>query len=257
MKPKTKLIIKISVVTALLAMAYSVFASLNGSMIKKFVITSKVKDYVAKTYIGQPFEVEFCQYNFKTMSYYCYVQSTASEDTHFTVWEDEDAMADDYERSVTGRENTLFRLSVSLSEYVEQLFRSIYPHPTSNVFCDTSENVSEKEIAQLTLDMPFDVKNFPLSTTLMVWVETSNEKPTWEELGIRFRELEELTRDELPCVEYYSIWLQDKYVEKDGELQPANYNSKVCAYNVPREVIIGNNLEDYLSKVKAALEVDF
>jgi hypothetical protein len=236
--------------------AYSIFASFNGSIIKKVITTSKIEDYVAKNYPGQPYEVGFCQYDFKCMMYFCNVQSSESEDTSFTVWDSSDGLIDDYERSVTGRENTMLRLSIALGDYAEELLKRIYPHRTLLVMCESSDTVIEKDVAGLTLDMPFDAKSFPISTTLTVWVETSGDKPTWEELAQRFRELEELIREELPSVEYYTIYLQDKYIEEDGELKPVDYNFEVCAFNVPRNVITSDGLETYLSEVRVAQDTE-
>ncbi len=247
-----KRIFPIIVIALILAGAYSIFASLNGSFIKKVITTSKIKDYVAEYYQGQPYEVGFCQYDFNSKMYFCNVQSIESEDTCFTVWDGSDGLRDNYESSVTGRDYTMLRLSIALDDYVEELLKRIYPHRTLNVMCESSDKVTEKDVRGLTLDMPFDAKSFPMSTNLIVWVETSGDKPTWEELARRFRELEGLIREELPCVEYYTIYLQDKYIEEDGDLQLVDYNFEVCAFNVPRDVIAGDGLEAYLSEARVA-----
>lgn len=255
-KKRAVRIVIAAVLLAVLAFAYWVFASFNGSLIKKAVTTAKVRDYIEETYPGQPFEVERCRYDFKMMGYFCKVQSTESEDTYFLVWETGEGMADDYEVSVLQRQNTLQRLSMALDDYTEALMSRIYPYRTSLIICDSASTLTEEDYQVLEPDMPFDVNTFPLPADLTVWVETQNDAPSWEELAERLRELEALTREELPFVERFSVSVQSTYLDEDGEYVPSDYNAEVCAFDVPREVITGNGLEDYLAEVRARQEAE-
>lgn len=146
------------------------------------------------------------------------------------------------------------RLNNQLNEYADSFMKDNYPHRTSLVICDCKSDINDKYTEKLQLDMPFDAKTFPLPTTLTVWVETSQQKPSWDELVKYFRELEFLTREELPHIEYFSISLQNKYEE--DELKPSEYHSQVLTYDVPKTVIMGDGLEEYLANVKKSQEIE-
>lgn len=249
MKHKKVLIILSAIAALLLVFAYLIFAAFNGSIVRRVITTVKAKDYVAENYPGEPYDVDFCHYDFKMGGYFCVVQSRESEDTRFTVWDDSEGMRDDFDIWVMSRQATLSRLSRAMDDYTEDLMSRIYPYRTSLVLCDVLSGISEDEITDLPLDLPFDPMNFPLPMTLTVWTETTGEEPTWEEMAERLRELEALTRDELPNVENYSMQIQEKYVE--GEYSPG-----ICAFDVPRKVILGDGLEEYLAEVKAAQDAE-
>lgn len=256
MKRRSKVIICLAVLFVLLAAAYCVFASFNGSIIKKAAMTSRARAYVSQKFPDMPLKVEFSGYDFKICGYYCNVRSESSEDTHFIVYEDSDgSLTDDYGSRVVQGENTLSRLIAELDDYTEKLMGEIFPHRTSLVMCDYCED-SAVSGERPELDIPFNAGEFPAPVTLTVWAETAGEEPTWEELAERLRELERLIRDRLPCIERYSVSIQARYIEEDGELRPSDYSSQVCAFDVPRDIITSDALDGYLKEVRAAHEAE-
>lgn len=257
MKRKTKHIIVLSIIAAvIIGLLYCGFVAFNGSIIARAVTTLRVKNYVSSKYENEPYEVGFARYDFKCNMYFCIVQSSESEDTRFSVWNSKDGIRDDFESSVGGRENTYLRLQQSIDDYAEKIVKKAFKHKTSLVLCDRSETTDEKnDIKNLTLDMPFSVKDFPFDCTLTVWVETAGKEPTWEELAERFKELDNAVGDKLPSVKYYSLSIQDKYTENDGT-EPKNRTNEVCAFNVPKDVIVNGDLTQYLKNEKAKQDAE-
>lgn len=110
MKRRSKVIICLAVLFVLLAAAYCVFASFNGSIIKKAAMTSRARTYISQKFPDMPLKVEFSGYDYKICGYYCNVRSESSEDTHFLVYEDSDgSLTDDYGSRVC-REKILFHV---------------------------------------------------------------------------------------------------------------------------------------------------
>ncbi len=257
MSKRKKIIIPAIVVAALLGIAYYMHASFNGSVIHRAVMARKARAYTEKNYAGREWDVSFGRYDFKIGKYFCDVQSPDSPDTRFTVYEtDKDQLADDYESRVTQKENTIWRLSDELDTQVEKILKDSYPYRTELVLGEFVEEKSEEDRAKLTPDMPLDIKNLPFSGRVTVWVETQNENPTWEEVAERLRELEKLFRGEVPDISLFSLSLQSKYVNEGGEWVPGDRTKSISVFDVPRDVITGDGLKEYLQQIKARQEAE-
>lgn len=222
---------------------YVLYSSFNGSILKKISMTYHVKQYIEENYANQDLEVEFCRYDFKMMGYYCKVQSSQSQDTYFSVWKEKDTYVDNYESSVLGKENTFSRLCMELDAYVEDCFKD-YPYRTTLILCTPQE----KNIEKLELDMPFDPHSFPFSATLSIWTETKNEYPSIQEMKERLIELDAFIHDKMPNIDTYEIRLQAPYIEEDGELKTIDFEHEISLYQVPRDIIVSNQLDIYLQQ---------
>lgn len=253
MKKKTAIILCTAVIL-LFAAVYTFYASFNGSLIKKTIMTGKAKSYVAQTYPGQDLNVSFSVYDFKCSAYFCRVQSPVSEDTAFDVYETRDGnMADDYDLSVTNKENTISRLSRQLDIAVEQVFLPAYPHRTRLAMCDFYSE-TEFDRSKFELDMPLDLTRLPHPAELTIWVETSHVEPTWEEAAELLREAVRITEELNMDIRYFSISVEYPYREDDDEIKPIEYSSIVGADAVPKETILGDGLEELLDSERQRRE---
>jgi len=244
---KKILIIILAVTVPLLCFAYWFFASFNGSLIRKIVMTAQAKEYVAANFPDKELAVDFADYDFKMNGYYCDVHTNPDSDYHFIVYKNGDGkLTDDFEHRVLNKENTILRLSLALDDYTDDFLSVNFPHRTSLTLCDADWEALEQQRDAISLDMPFALETFPFSCTMTVWVETAKDTPDWAELAERLRELYEITKDAYPFVTHYSLSIQAPFIETDGEWGPEDYSSEVSVYDVPREVIAGNELETWL-----------
>jgi len=246
MKKKICIII-LAVTVPLLCFSYWVFASFHGSLIRKIVMTAQAKEYIAGNYPDKDLFVDFADYDFKMSGYYCDIHTDPESDLHFMVYEGGDGnLTDDYELRVLNKENTILRLSLALDDYTDDFLSANFPHRTSLTLCDADWDALEKQRAAIPLDMPFDLETFPFSCTMTVWAETAKGTPDWEELAERLKELYEVTKDAYPFVTHYSMSIQAPFIEIEGEWGPEDYSADVSVFDVPREVIAGNELETWL-----------
>lgn len=257
MKKKIIWAFVIAVSVVILGGAYAIFASFNGSLIARAITTKKAKDYVAEKFPGEPYEVSFALYDFKWGGYFAQVQSTESEDTHFIVTDRGDEMWDDFERSVDGRQNTVYRLYRELDERLEAVLKEKFPHNVSLSYVDSLPDTEEADYKKLELDMELNPSTFPIKSGLVVWTETTGNEPTWDELAERYRELYGVVKEEFPFITKISLSIQYPYeIGKDGELQDSRPGSFVCAFDVPVEIIETDELEAHLEKVREEQEAE-
>lgn len=241
-----KRIVPIIVIVVAAALAYCVFTSLNGSLSRESAFTSKVREYVERKYPDEALEVSLAEYDNKGTGYFCRVASPISEDTHFMVWERNGVMEDDYDYCVVGRENTFHRLNLELEKCMDEILPD-YPHRTWVTHIDCKSGVTVEEIAALDLDMRFDLYDFPFDCSLTVCSETEREAPTPEELAGRLRELDSFIGDRLPCVKYYSYYLQSRYTEQEDGFVPSDSGMDIYVYEIPKTVVEGDQLENELT----------
>lgn len=240
---KRKKVILIGVFILLFAGVYSFYASFKGNIIRKIIVTQKVKDYIAENYPEQEFKISFATYNFKMSEYCCHVQSPVSKDTSFTVYASRhNELEDDYDFRVEKRQNTIQRISQELDHQVEEILEQKYAHRTRLVLL---RFVHEEEIdpAQFELDMKADLHKLPHQVELTVWVETSYAQPTWEEAADLLRELVTITEDNDIDISYFSISVEYPY--EDGE-KPMDFSSIVGIFEITKEIIKSDELEEYL-----------
>ena len=256
-KRKAAIIVVIAILIVLLGIISYLYFSFNGSLIVKMIRTKEAKNYVAETYSGEELDVSFAVYDFKMGLYMCRVDSPKSQDTSFYVWKDRSGtVCDDYEYLVTQRGNTVTRLSQELDRYAEQELLKVLPYKTSLILCDFYSPYEDADRAKLELDMPLDVKALPHPAELTVWLETQNDKPSWDELAVRLREIEKLMRDIVPDTEYYSLNIQKRYALVGDEVVSNTSDDDVSVYGVPRSVITGDGLEAWLAEEKAKQDAE-
>jgi len=247
MRKKTLLIVLAVILVILAGFGFRLYLSLNGSLIRKFVMTKQVKQYVAQVYPDEDLEVDFAAYDFKMCGYFCNVHSPEGGDLYFSVYEDGDGnLSDDFVLRVLAKENTISRLSRSLDDFTKAFIAENFPHRTSLVMCDTATEITDSVRDSLRLNMPFDIAGFPLPCEMIVWVETAGDEPSREEMAERLRELYAATKETFPFVTHYSMSIQDRYVETDGECGPEDYSGEISVYEVPAEIIDTPKLEVWL-----------
>lgn len=253
MKKKKVIIIVCIVLVLLLVPVYLVYASFNGSIMKKYMVTKEAKTYVSKHFREEDFVVSKARYDFKLCGYFCNVQSKTSEDTRFSVykWSNRE-MDDDYDLCVNKKENTIRRLAQELDEWSEKTLKKAYPYKTDLVMCDFYYG-EEFDRDKFSLDMEFDMSDLPHPISVNIWTETKGKAPTWEELGERLQELVKITDKLGVYPEYFSMWIKYKEWYMEGEDKEKPY-STVQAFDVPREVIEGEDLDEYLEKEKNRVE---
>lgn len=253
MKKKKVIIIVVIVLILILIPAYLVYASFHGSIIKKYMVTKEAKAYVSKHFNEEDFVVSKARYDFKLCGYYCNVQSKTSRDTRFSVFKrSKGEMDDNYDLCVNRKESTIGRLSRELDEWSDKTLKKAYPHKTDLVMCDFYGG-EEFDLDKFTLDMELDMSNLPHPIEVNIWTETEKESPTWKELGERLRELVKITDKLGVYPEYFSMWLEYKESDMEGA-DKAKLHSTVQVFEVPREVIEGEGLDEYLEKEKIRVE---
>jgi hypothetical protein len=237
----------------ILGIPYAVFASFNGSVVMKAVTTRAAKAYAAEQYPDLGLSVSNAIYDFKSNVYCYHAQSPSSEDTHFEIFRTRDGeMRDDYAVSVADGSNTISRLSEEMNADMEAVLLPVYPHRTRLAMCDFYYG-EEFDQSKFKTDMALNWSDLPHPAELTLWVETSGDTPTWEEEEALLREAAALTEQCGMDIRYYSILLECKYEEgEDGKRKPVEYNSDVSALDVPRDVITGDGLADFLAQEKAA-----
>lgn len=257
MKTKKKLLIIIPVVilAVLLAVAGWFHMALYGSPIKRAWMKNQAEEYVAKNYPDTDYEVVRSGYDFKMNGYFCNVQSKSIEDIHFVIYERDGKLFDDYETSVAGKHTTIGRLESDLDEYVTAKVEEKLKYRNRLIICAfDNEPFTEEEVEKIVYGQKLDIGHLPHPAQLTVWIETQNEKPSWEELASRLREFAVMAQEISPDIRVLSVSLEAKYHDENGNLMPEDYNSGISVYDVPIEVIEGDGLEEYLAKVKAAQE---
>lgn len=242
---KKSLIGLLAVVVLIAGGIYWFYASFNGILIAKLSLTLRARDYVAETYPGEALMVDFANYNFKDKTYRCRVSSPTSEDTRFDVFRSGEGLDDNYDYYVTGGENTVERLSRLLDRGVEEVFLPVFSRRTRLSICDFYYG-GDFDKSAFTLDMPLDAAKPPQPVELTLWVESSRETPEFDELYEVFREVAALCRKLSLDVAYFTIALDYPYDDSDGERKPVEYSSEVRAEDVPRELIEGGGLEDFI-----------
>lgn len=253
---KKSVVIFSVIIAVLLIGVYAVYASFNGSLIHKAILTDTARDYIAENYPSQELEVDYAVYDFKLGGYHCDVQSPTSVDTAFDVYETSDGkLEDDYEIAVVNKENTIRRISIELDRAVDEIFPPAFPHRTRLVMCDYCYK-DEIDRSKFELDMKLDLACLPQPAELTVWVETSGAEPTWEEAARLLREMAHTTDDLGLDISYYSISVEYPYDETDGERKPSDYGSIVGASEVPKEIVESDGLEAFLAAEREKRELE-
>lgn len=249
---RKKIIIIISVILlVILGFGFWLYLSFNGSILKRLVMTKNAEQYVQMFYPDEDLEVDFAVYDFKMCAYYSKVHAPSGGDLYFHVYRNSDGeLTDDFGIRVLQKENTILRLGTELDEYTKKFLAESFPHRISLAMCSVTEELTESVRNGLTVNMPFDSSDYPLPTEMTVWVETAGEKPSWEEMAERLRELRAVTKEAFPFVTRYSVSIQDRYVEKDGAYGPADHSGDISVFGVPAEIIETDRLENWLENEK-------
>lgn len=230
---------------------YLLLSSLYGSGFKKRRIYQEALEYVEERFPGEDLTVERCSYEYKTGEYFCHVTSTSSPDTYFKIYPDEnEVLTDDYDWAVGLRQNTLERLTKELIDYLEEEFPSLYDGNFNLILASFHEEVPEEELRKIELDLPFDPAALPLGAGVSIWLETKGDVPSWEEFPERLKEVKEDLIVILPDLETVTVAIQEKYIEKDGTMQPLYYYTEYIVYDVPVDVIDEGSVEEFIEKQK-------
>jgi len=222
--------------TLLLAFVCFVYIAFNGSILQKLRYTKLAKEYIAEHYPDSGYVVDRAVYDFKMNSYYCTVKDPNSIDTHFTVYPENGngLLRDDYENRVTSLWNTRMRLSNEVRKAGDALFADL-PWRQRLMGLDVYEDTDMKG---LYLDMPFDLYHFPGELEFTLWIETDGEEPTWEELEEKLVAIKAYVESKGVSPVSYSVLLEYPYTEnKNHDLEPTQYGSNVCVFDVPASVI--------------------
>ena len=153
-----------------------VYVQLNGEIFTRIWLTAKARSYVQQTYPGTDYRAAFAAYSFKTGGYFSQVTSPSSPDTRFSVYREEGALTDDYDRYVANGWNTAERLRQELGDWAETALKRGSGRELEFAFVDWAKE------PQVELDQLLRLDRLPAPFTLTAWV-VSEEADRWEELA--------------------------------------------------------------------------
>ncbi|BCJ93827.1 hypothetical protein acsn021_13960 [Anaerocolumna cellulosilytica] len=220
--------------------------SMVGNPISAYIATNKIRTYITEAYPAENLIIDKASYNFKDNSYGCVVHSSTSEDTIFFVSVRYGKINDDYPYEVANKYTTLRRLEDALDKEVEAIIKDGFPYQM-RLF---GAKIIEDDVQNLTLDMPYNIKELPGSIEVIVW--TCAEKPSYDIMAQRMLELKNLMEHYDIPVERYSLSLEYPYHEEDGQLIPDMFDS-LTVNEFPAEQLIDSSdlprlLEEYAVK---------
>ena len=204
--------------------------SFVGNPISASIATSKINSYVQANYSDLELEVSKATYNFKTSAYQSFAVSKKSEDTRFSISWRKGHISDYYESEVVSRFSTYRRLSEEFDDVIERIISEEFPYEVDLVIGDFTK--SEGDFSTLVLDMPLDIHNPPLKTTLTIW--TFIEEYSYEALAEQLLDLHRLMLKHQIPINEYSLRLMKDYRNSDKkEFTPDEF----YVYDFPAELI--------------------
>lgn len=216
---KKIIIIAVAVIALiLLGVVFLIGNSVFGNPVSASIASSRIQDYVQTNYPNQDFEIPKARYNFKTNAYVSVVQSQSSRDTRFSVsWRD-GTIEDSYEFEVAGRFTTYRRLQEEFNRAVKDIIQSQYPHPVDLCYADFAKN--EGDFSSLDLDMPLDIHNPPLTSSLTIWFDS--EDLSYDVMAERLREVHSLMQRRAIPMDTYTVRLFRQVNDKTEEKKPGD-----------------------------------
>jgi hypothetical protein len=235
---KRKILVRILLtvfILLFLTFLFNIYNSLFGNPISAAIAASKIHDYVNQTYSDMDIEVSEASFNFKFDEYYSRVKSKTSMDTCFTVSWSNGKIYDSYESDVTNRYMTYQRLSLEFTNEVEKIISEEFPYECSILFADFGK--SDTELKSLTLDMPLNLENPPLPSTLTAYVLSKNV--SYEFLRDRLLELANIMEKHDIKMDFYSVVIEEPLPE--GE-KAAPGGKSLYLYDFPAEKLTESDL---------------
>lgn len=234
---KKKFLIIIAIITfLLLGFILVIVNAFVGNPISAAIATSKIKSYVKETYPQLDLQIPKTSYNFKDGSYYSRVFSKTSEDTNFIIRYHHNRISDEFEYEVANHFTTYRRLTTEFDIAVTQLLEKEFPYETSMVIADFFSKDDEEMKKSLTLDMPFDITDPPLSASLSVYVYSDDL--SYENTSVKLLELHSLMKKHNIPIDYYSLILEEK--TEDGSFP----GKSLYLFDFPSSEIYSKDLEE-------------
>jgi hypothetical protein len=232
----------ITVITLLfVGFVINLITSFYGNPITAAIATSNIRSYVEKTYPLSNLEVPKASYNFKFSEYASHVQSKTSMDTEFSVAWSKGRIYDSYESDVVNRYTTFQRLQQEFSKTIEDIVIKEFPYETSMLFADLGK--ADTDLKKLSLDMPLDLNNPPLPSTLVIYI-LSNEI-SYEYLSARLLEVRDIMEQHKIPIDFYSIAIEEPMPE--GE-KSAPGGQSIHLIDFPAEKIGNENLVEAIKE---------
>jgi hypothetical protein len=154
---KKKVLLKISAGAAAFLLIVAVFFIANsflGNPISANIARNKAQSYINDKYEHLDLEIRDVTYNLKDGSYFIFVSSNTSIDTHFSLsYRDKEIFRDDYEGSVLSGMNTMDR-------FRDGYKKSLTPLVQAKIGDVTNISVIPEKLTKydIDIDSPFDKK---------------------------------------------------------------------------------------------------
>jgi len=217
-----------------------VLSGLFGNPISRALANSAANKYIKANYAHLNLEAKPATYNLKTGSYSVFVQSKDSVDTHFAIScrPTGRVRGDNYDEAVLGGRNTFNRISEEYRDFVEPLIEAGLPYDIQILIANLSMP-EESSLADLPLDMEFDVYQNPLPAYVTLYV--ASDSLSWEQVAKVATELDSVMRQHKLPVEQYTVVLQILTDEgKPGE--------SLGAYDFPPKLLQSADLPQALEE---------
>lgn len=232
MKLRLTKLIAPGIAILLIGFILCIINTFTGNPISASVASDKIKAYVKTTYPNMDLVISKASYNFMDSDYYTYVTSKTSKDTSFIVSCTHGKINDDYKYEVSNHMTTYRRLSSEFSKLIDKLITKDFPYETSIVLGDLGK--SEAELNKLSLDMPLDLSNMPLDTSLSVYTRSSTL--TYEELVKRLQKLQTIMNANNIPINFYSLVLENTTDKSEKPTQ------SLYLYDFPADKLNSDNL---------------
>lgn len=203
-----------------------------GNPISAMIANRAIEKYVGKYYPYLDLEVEKAIYNFKTGSYMARAWSKTSIDTKFNIYYYRGDIRDDYESSVLGKYNTLYRLSDEYSVIARNIIAEKLGYENNTTIVIYEMDDEAKDILQL--DMEFD-KSLPLDSEVLIRVD-----------------LEDISIEEVAkvLVDAHKAFVEDNCNFTEYSLFAEEDGTHISIHGVTPKDIEGGELVDLLKEAK-------
>ena len=232
------------IIAGLLILTLAVANSFLGNPISRAAAEKAINEHIEKNYSRLNLGVTDVKYSFKFGRYFAHAQSPVSPDTGFGVYYGNGQVFDDYEDYVVGGFNTWVRLEEEFSKVVVPIVERELDYEFDMVLATL--NKSGGNMANLTLDMEFDLYNIPLESRVIIYPYTDDF--TWSNVAKIAKELDALMLEKRIEIDEYSVILRHK---PQGEEK--NYDS-MGVTDFPREGLAAENLPKAMEDFSQAME---
>lgn len=232
---------------AIIAVLLVVVNAFVGNPISASIATYKINAYVEENYSHLDVEVSKATYNFKTSGYQSYIKSNTSEDTRFAVGLRSGKFTDYYEFEVENKFTTYRRLQEEFNDSVKRIIAEEFSYETDLVIADFSKN--DGDFSGLSLDMPLDIHNLPLKSSLTLW--TISDEVSYDILEIQLMEIHNLMLKNRILIDTYTIQIAKPYLESEKRYMAGD---ELYLTDFPAELINDENLEETIKVHQKQIE---